>query len=224
MPMPDFGSPAQPSAWPAAAREESATPGWWCQSEAGAAAPTAAQSSPDNDDDFLEVQASREGQVMAFLRGSIAQQATPRVRLGHGGAAAPAAPGHPAALGGRLPAPLESPMQSEVPLTRGQSAMLRVAVEAAGGADDVEAVLGVCLDQHAEALYGHYIAEAEGVLASVSQRLGGRPEAGAVLEREAAALEAAVHAGVAEQQASFVEEVLPALQGVLAGVRQVDDI
>jgi hypothetical protein len=164
--------------------------------------------------ELLAATAEEERAVVSFLRGSIRVEA-PRERAlleracdADGGAAA--ARREPAAFGA-LPAHERALLERALAADGGGAAPRREPT-----ADDVERVLRRVLELHADEAYERETAAAERALADLSARLGERPDAAERLQSEARALEAAVHAAVERESATFAEEAIPRLADALA--------
>jgi hypothetical protein len=173
-------------------RGENAAPAGAQQQPAPGGSPAAFERSAMNE--LPAVAAEEERAVASFLRGSI-----------------------------RVEAPRRAPPPAEA-LPASERALLERALAADGGAaarrepttEDVERVLRRVLELHADEAYERETAAAECALADLSARLGEQPDAAQRLQREARALEAAVHAAVERESAAFAEEAIPRLADALA--------
>jgi hypothetical protein len=81
---------------------------------------------------------------------------------------------------------------------------------------DIENILRNVLDLHSEQAYEHHLQRAEALLVRSSQQLQGERNADIKLQRQVQLLEKDVHRAVAEQQAQFMECVVPEIADILA--------
>jgi hypothetical protein len=88
--------------------------------------------------------------------------------------------------------------------------------------EDIEEILRTCLDLHSEQAYEHHLQRAEALLVRTSQQLQGKPNADTELKRKVQALEKDVHRAVAEQQARFMESVVPEIADILANPQMLE--
>jgi len=87
---------------------------------------------------------------------------------------------------------------------------------------NIEEILRTCLDLHSEQAYEHHVQRAEALLVRSSQRLQGKPHADAELQRQVQELEMDVHKAVAEQQAHFMESMVPEIADILANPQMLE--